>query len=62
MRGGITILFIAGVGIFVIAWVIYGKWREKKRRQELMIVADELGLEYIPQGNHPLLDLIGDFK
>ena len=62
MRGGVTILFIAGIASFVIASIIYGIWRERKRRQQLRQVADDLGLEYVAKGEHPLYSVVHDFR
>src|SRR5262249_50051109 len=54
-------LFIAGV-IALVGVLIYLNWlAEKKRREALQKVADELGFEFLPQGDSVLFTSLGQY-
>ncbi len=55
------ILVIIGFFVMFAGLLAYLWWAEKKRKQALAEVAEELGLEYFPDGKPDLLTDIGDF-
>jgi hypothetical protein len=58
----IFILIFAGVAVLVIVGVVASYLYEKKRRETLQKVADELGLPFYPQGDPTLLVQLGKFN
>ena len=56
-----VILIVLGIASFIGAIIFVTHWFERKRREELRQVADELGLAYYPDGSADLTAKLGNF-
>jgi hypothetical protein len=59
---GIFILIFGGVAVLVVVGIVLSIYYEKKRREGIQKVADELGLPFYPTGDPTLLAVLGVFQ
>lgn len=62
MFNDFTMYIIIGVGLFIVGGILYAKWHEYRRKKGMRTIAEELGLEYIEDGNHHLVTALSDFS
>lgn len=54
-------IIIGGVILFIVGGVLVGSYFEKKRRENLLAAAEEMGLSYFPDGNPDLQSRMSRF-